>query len=73
MPTHLKRICLVIDALWPDINFEVSQQYGESGLSQGLKSHHLSDLLSHGAAFMQKEADNRSSRAGDIPPDTSMS
>ncbi|KAL5315254.1 hypothetical protein ACEPPN_017906 [Leptodophora sp. 'Broadleaf-Isolate-01'] len=35
MPTHLKRICLVIDELPPDIDFEVSAQSepGESGLS----------------------------------------
>ncbi|KAF4628751.1 hypothetical protein G7Y89_g9402 [Cudoniella acicularis] len=35
MPTHLKRICSVIDKLLSDLNFEVSQQSepGESGLS----------------------------------------
>ncbi|KAH6724722.1 hypothetical protein BKA61DRAFT_627338 [Leptodontidium sp. MPI-SDFR-AT-0119] len=39
MPTHLKRICSVIDALPPDINFEVSQsEPRESGLSQELES-----------------------------------
>lgn len=41
MPTHLKRICSVIDQLPPDLNFEVSQrselQFTEaSGLSQEL-------------------------------------
>ena len=48
MPDHFKRICLVIDTLPPDINFEVSQQSepGESGLSQGLESHHLSEYSS---------------------------
>jgi hypothetical protein len=41
MPTHLKRICSVIDSLPPNLDFEVSQQSepGESGLSQGLESH----------------------------------
>jgi hypothetical protein len=45
MPSHLKRICLVIDELAPDLDFEVSQQSepGESGLSQGLESHYLPD------------------------------
>jgi hypothetical protein len=41
MPTHLKRICSVIDQLPRDLNFEVSQgselQFAEaSGLSQEL-------------------------------------
>jgi hypothetical protein len=51
MPTHLKRICLVIDDLPPDLDFEVSQysELGESGLTQGLESHHLSDQTSHDA------------------------
>jgi hypothetical protein len=39
MPTHLERICSVIDELPPDLDFEVSQQSepGESGLSQGFR------------------------------------
>jgi hypothetical protein len=48
MPTHLKRICSVIDQLPPNLDFEVSQesdlQFAEvSGLSQelgGLLSEH---------------------------------
>jgi hypothetical protein len=76
MPTHLKRISSVIDDLPPDIDFEVSQQSepGESGLSQGLESHHLSDQTSHDAAFLE-EADSQSSRVGsrDISSDTSLS
>jgi hypothetical protein len=76
MPTHLKRICSVIDALPPDINFEVSQQSepGESGLSQGLESHHLSDQTSHDAASLE-EANSQSSHIGsrDVTPDTSQS
>jgi hypothetical protein len=52
IPTHLKRICSVINELPPDLDFEVSRQSepGESGLSQGLESHHLSDQSSHDAA-----------------------
>jgi hypothetical protein len=44
MPTHLKRICSVINELPPALNFEVSQlsEPGESGLSQGLDYGHLS-------------------------------
>jgi hypothetical protein len=76
MPTHLKRICSVIDDLPPDLDFEVSQQSepGESGLSQGLESHHLSDQSSHDAASLD-EADSQSSRVGsrDVTPDTSLS
>jgi hypothetical protein len=76
MPTHLKRICSVIDGLPPDINFEVSEQseLRESGLSQGLESHHLSDQTSHDAASLE-EADSQSSRVGsrDVTPDTSLS
>jgi hypothetical protein len=73
MPTHLKRICSIIDDLPPDLDFEVSQQSepGESGLSQGLESHRLSD---HDAASLE-EADSQSSRFGsrEITPDTSLS
>lgn len=77
MPTHLKRICLVIDKLPPDLDFEVSEQSGagESGLSQGLESHHLSDQSSHDAASMLENADSQSSRVDlrDVTPDTSLS
>ncbi|KAH6699914.1 hypothetical protein BKA61DRAFT_562017 [Leptodontidium sp. MPI-SDFR-AT-0119] len=76
MPTHLKRICSVIDDLPPDLDFEVSEQSepGESGLSQGLESHHLSDQTSHDAASLD-EADSQSSRVSsrDVTPDTSLS
>ncbi|KAH8598502.1 hypothetical protein B0O99DRAFT_506269, partial [Bisporella sp. PMI_857] len=76
MPAHLKRISSVIDDLPPDIDFEVLQQSetGESGLSQGLESHHLSDPTSHDAAF-REEADSQSSRVGsrEVIPDTSLS
>jgi hypothetical protein len=77
MPTHLKRICSVIDELPPDLDFEVSPQSepGESGLSQGLESHHLSDQSSYDATSMLDEADSQSSRVSsrDVTPDTSLS
>ncbi|MCJ1357479.1 MAG: hypothetical protein MMC33_007475 [Icmadophila ericetorum] len=77
MPTHLKRICSVIDDLPLDPDFEVSEQseLGESGLSQGLESHHLSDQSSYDAASLLEEADSQSSRVGsrDVTPDTSLS
>jgi hypothetical protein len=77
MPTHLKRICSVIDELPLNLDFEVSQQSepGESGLSQGLESHHLSYQSSHGAASMSEEADSQSSRVGsrDVTLDSSVS
>ncbi|KXL43489.1 hypothetical protein M433DRAFT_69849 [Acidomyces richmondensis BFW] len=48
MPTHFKRLCSAIDAIPPDIHFEVSEESvlrypSLSGLSQGLESHHFSD------------------------------
>lgn len=75
MPTHLKRICSLIDDL--PLDFKVSQQSeaGGSGLSQGLESQHLSDQSSHDAASMLEEADSQSSHVGsrDVTPDTSLS
>jgi hypothetical protein len=76
MPTHLKKICSIIDDLPPDLNFEVSQQSepGESGLSQGLESHHLFDQTSYDTASLE-ETDSQSSCVGsrDVTPDTSLS
>jgi hypothetical protein len=76
MPIYLKRICLVIDKLPPDLDFEVLQQSepGESGLLQGLESHYLSDQTSHDAASLD-EADSQLSRVDsrDVTPDTSLS
>jgi len=76
MPTHFKRICSVIDALPPDIDFEVSQQSepGESGLSQGLENHHLSDLSSYDTAVLEEVHSQSSGVASqDLTPDTSQS
>lgn len=77
MPTHLKRICSVINKLPPDFDFEVLEQSepGESGFSQGLESHHLSDQSSHDAASMLEDADSQLSRVDlrDVTPNTSLS
>jgi hypothetical protein len=73
MPGHLKRIYSVIDTLSPDM-IEAVQQFelGESGLSQGLKSHNLSSL---NAASLLEDADSQSSRIdlGNTTSDTSLS
>jgi hypothetical protein len=55
MPTHLKRICSVINML---PNFKVLQQSEpeESGLSQGLKSHNLSELSNQDALSLLEKA-----------------
>jgi hypothetical protein len=50
MPAHFKRLCSVIDAIPPDIHFELSEESelqfaSSSGLSQGLESHHLSESV----------------------------
>ncbi|TAQ85114.1 hypothetical protein B7494_g6564 [Chlorociboria aeruginascens] len=60
MPSHLKRICSVIDDLPPNLDFESSEQSEpeESGLSQGLESHHFSNQSSHDAASLLEEADS---------------
>ena len=46
MPSHFKRICSAIDELPSHLNFDVpvlsETGLSETGLSQGLKSHHLS-------------------------------
>jgi hypothetical protein len=76
MPTHFERICSVIHMLPSDLDFEISEQSepGESGLSQGLESHHLSDQSSYNAESLE-EGDSQSSRVGsrDVTPDTSLS
>jgi len=53
MPAHFKRLCSAIDAIPPDIQFELSEESdlqfpSSSGLSQGLESHHLSDSATTG-------------------------
>lgn len=74
MPSHLRRICSVIDNLPLDINFDVSQHSEplESGLSQGLESQYLSD---QDTASLLEETRSQSSRVSsrDVTPDTSLS
>ncbi len=74
MPTLLKRICSVIDAL-PSNEASRQSEPGESGLSQGLESHNLLDLSSQDASSLQGETDNQSSCAAsqDVTPHTSVS
>jgi hypothetical protein len=71
MPTHLKRICSVINTL---PNFEVLQQSkpGESGLLQVLESHNLSEPSNQDASSLLEEAESQSSYK-DITPETSVS
>ncbi|KAK6586181.1 hypothetical protein PZA11_001238 [Diplocarpon coronariae] len=77
MPTHLKRIYSVIDDLPLNPDFEVLEQSepGESGLSQGLESHYISDQSSYEATSLLEEANSQSSRVGsrEVTPDTSLS
>lgn len=40
MPAHFKSLCSAIDAIPPDIHFELPE---ETELPQGLESHHLSE------------------------------
>ena len=71
MPTHLKRICSVIDNLPPNIDFEV----GESGLSQGLENYQLSGYPSQDAESLPEEAGSQASRISsrEVAPHTSVS
>jgi hypothetical protein len=63
--------------LSPNINFKVSQQSEprESGLSQGLESHYLSDYSSQDTVSLQKKANSELSRVSsrDIILHTSVS
>ncbi len=68
MSTLLKRICSIIDELPPDLDFEVLQESGASGLSQGLESHHLSDRISHDAASLSKQIVNHAGLVREILP-----
>jgi len=75
MPTHLKRICSVIDELRPDLDIVSSQQSEPegSGLSQGLESHNLAELSNQDASSLLEEVDSQSSCVGDATPETSVS
>jgi hypothetical protein len=75
MPTHLKRICSVIDELRPDLDIVSSQQSEPegSGLSQGLESHNLAEFSNQDASSLLEKAYSQSSRVGDATPETSVS
>ncbi|KAL8971905.1 MAG: hypothetical protein Q9197_003032 [Variospora fuerteventurae] len=81
MPTHLKRICSVIDKLPPNLNFEVPQRSElqsteASGLSQGLGGL-LSEQQSSAESALLASQDDSDELALIIPqrvtPDTSVS
>jgi hypothetical protein len=70
MPTHFKRICSAIDDLPSELDFDVSSLPQDSGLSQDLESHHLSQSLAESAS--QARGDLSHSDIGDITPNTSL-
>ncbi|KAH7060921.1 hypothetical protein B0J12DRAFT_349532 [Macrophomina phaseolina] len=74
MPDHFKRICSAIDAIPPDISFDVSQepelQFSQTGLSQDLESQRLSQL--EGSASVAGHG-SVSTNADGTTPDTSVS
>jgi hypothetical protein len=57
MPAHFKRICSAIDEL-PSIEVSQQSEAGESGLSQGLESHHLFSYSSQDAVSLPEEGDS---------------
>jgi hypothetical protein len=80
MPTHFERICSVVDQLPSDLDFEVSQQSElqfpeESGVSQELESHHLSQQSNADSASLLGEHDSQSSvvDSQENTPNTSLS
>jgi hypothetical protein len=71
MPAHFKRLCSVIDAMPPDIHFELSEESelqfaSSSGLSQGLESHHLSESVA------TDDDELRPLEPQEVTPDTSV-
>jgi hypothetical protein len=72
MPAHFKWLCSAIDAIPPDIHFELSEESDpqfsfSSGLSPGLESHHLSESGATGddeLSFLDPEK---------VAPETSVS
>ncbi|RYO94077.1 hypothetical protein DL764_007893 [Monosporascus ibericus] len=62
MPTHFKMICSAIDQLPSDLDFDVAS-FPETGLSQNLKSHHLS-RSDAGSVSLSIKQDSRSNNTG---------
>ena len=58
MPKHFERICSAIDQLHSKLDFNVPS-LAETGLSQGLENHHLSQP-DDDTASMSKEYDRQS-------------
>jgi hypothetical protein len=75
MLTHLKIICSVLDKLLSNLDIVSLGQSEpeESGLSQGLKSHNLSELLNHNVSSPLEKADSQSSCVGNVTLETSVS
>jgi hypothetical protein len=75
MPMHFKRICSVINALPPDINFEVSklQPLEAAGLSQVFEDQSLSQQSNPNTASLVGNNDSQLSLASSITPNTSLS
>ncbi|RDL39116.1 uncharacterized protein BP5553_03456 [Venustampulla echinocandica] len=75
MPTHLKKICSVIDTLLPDLDIVSSRETGSegSGPLQELESHNLSGISNQDTTSLLEEADSQSSCVADVAPEASVS
>ena len=75
MPTHLKRICSVIDRLPSDISFQVSElQSSEvSGISQVFEDQSLLHQSNPDTTSLVENSSNQPSLANSITPNTSLS
>lgn len=74
VPDHFKRICSAIDDI-PEVDYNVSQSElqfsNQTGLSQGLESHHLSQ--SEESASVARQDGPSVASVGATTPDTSIS
>ena len=77
MSLHFKKICSIIDKLFFDLDFEISEQSEPKKfeLSQRLKNHYFFDQSNHDAASMLKKIDSQSScvDSQNVTPETSQS
>lgn len=69
MPTHFERLCSAIEDLPSGVNFDVPPLQQDSGLSQDLESHHLSESFTGSVA--QTGVDDSQSGTRITTPDTS--
>ena len=72
MPSHLSKICSVIDDLPSDINFEVPSLSEKSGLSQGLASSHLSQQSTDSEPLLEEPSSGLDAADLDVTPTTSF-